>query len=448
MSAREAAPAVGKKPRRSRWKKILLAFAMFAGGLLLAAWYLLQPERLTALILDRANRVLQVELQTSGPGSYALRPEPRLVLPGLTATIPGEHAPFFRSQRVELALPWATLRGKSTDISSVVLKSPDVDLTEMKRWIATLPPRTTPLKLPTLTRGMHVNDGVLRGSNWRIEHLDVSLPALADAKPATLDARGEFVRSTDTSKFHGLLAATPAGWGLGLRVDAAHIVLTADGAIPSLSANGDLRAANSFVVDLHGTLQRIPPQWAAAIDSTYANSHDTPFSIAAGSELAAPDLASALPLEPVRRHLHLHAELGDPKRQPALRLDSQADRNELLEAKLHGELSRWPDAWPALPAALSAGTAALVFDASYRGTALLEAPVAFDVRRADAVLQGNARIADLRAWMRDEHAGLLPPVEATLSLPQIESGGVQLRGVRTQIRDGDTPSKPAPAPKS
>ncbi len=445
---RESAPASQKKPRRSRWKKILIAFAMFAIGLLLAAWYMLQPERLTALVLDRAGRMFQVELHTSGPGSYALRPEPRLVLPGLSATVPGERSPFFRSQRVELALPWATLRGKSTDISSVVMKSPDVDLAGTRRWLAILPPRTTPLKLPTLTRGMQIEDGVLRGSDWRVEHLNASLPALADAKPATLDARGDFVRGADVSKFRGTLASTPAGWGLGLRVDAARIVLTADGAIPSLTANGELRAADSFVVDLHGTLQRIPPQWAVAIDSSYAGSRDTPFSIATGNEPAAPDPASALPLGPARRHMHLHVEIGDPKRQPALLLDGQADRNELLEGKLHGEVSRWPDAWPALPAALSAGTSALDFKASYHGTTLLESPVAFDIKRADAVLQGSARIADLRAWMHDTHASALPPIEATLSLPQIEASGVQLRGVRMQIRDDDAPAKPVRAPKS
>ena len=449
MSARDApAGADREQPsRRRRWRKILGAFALFVIGLLLAAWYMLQPARLTALILDRASRMLQVELQTTGPGSYALRPEPRLVLPGLSARVPGEAAPFFRSARIELALPWSTLRGKSSDISSVVLKSPDLDAAGLRRWIATLPPRTTPLKLPTFTRGLQVDDGVVRGTTWRLEHIQLALPSLADGKPSNLEAGGDFVRGTSVSRFRMTLASTAAGMGRGLRIDDARIALRSDGELPSLTAIGSMHSADSFAVDLRGALQRIPSHWAAMIDSAYSRQGETPFAVAAGDELASSDPPNVLPLAPVRRHLRLRVVVGDPKRQPALSLDGEADRDDLLAAKLHGQLSRWPDAWPALPAALSSGTAALVFDASYRGSVLLEAPVVFDVRRADASLQGSVRVADLRGWLHDEHA-MLPPVEATLSLPQIDAGGVQLRGVRLQIRDDDVPPKPAEsAPK-
>ena len=444
-----ASAAAKPPPRRRRWRKILGAFAIIVIVVLLAAWYFLQPARLTALILDRASQMLQVELHTTGPGSYALRPEPRLVLPGLSARMHGEKTPFFRSARVELALPWATLRGKSADISSIVLASPDVDLAGMRSWLATQPARTTPLKLPTLTRGLHVSDGILRGTSWRIEHLDLDLPSLADGKASQLNASGALVRGAIVSKFDLTFAAKPAGLGMGLRVDDAHIALKSDGELPSLTASGSLQAADSFALDLRGALERIPPKWAAAMDSSYTHPGATPFAITYNDAPASPPAQGALALTSARRQQRLHVSIGDAKRQPALALDANADRGDLLDAKIHAELSRWPDAWPALPAELTAGAAAMVLDASYRGTLLLEAPIAFDFKRAAASLQGSVRVADLRQWLHDEHAGALPPVEATLSLPQVESDGVQLRGVRMRLRDDDAPPKPAaPAPKS
>ncbi|MEO7478069.1 MAG: hypothetical protein ABIT64_02425, partial [Lysobacteraceae bacterium] len=204
MSARSADSRNGAaQPRKRRhWLlRVLLAFiALVIVGAVVAA-YFLQPTRLTALILDQASNALKLELHTSGPGSYALRPEPRLVLPGLTATIPGDATPFFRSAHIELALPWATLRGRSTDISSIVLKSPDLDVSAMQRWMATQPPSTKPFKLPTLTRGMQIDDGLLRASNWRITHLDIATPSLADGAPNKLDASGILQHDATTSKF-------------------------------------------------------------------------------------------------------------------------------------------------------------------------------------------------------------------------------------------------------
>ncbi len=449
MKARGAdSSATPKQPRvrRRLWRKILGALALLSLILVLVAAYFLQPARLTALVLERASRMLQLELHTTGPGSYALRPEPRLVLPGLSATAPGERAPFFRSARVELALPWSTLRGRSTDISSIVLKSPDIDLPGLQRWLATLPPRTTPLKLPAFTRGLRIDDGVLRATNWRIEHIDLALPTLADSKPSTLDASGDFLHEASTSKFRLTLASTPAGMGRGLRIDNARIDLKSDGELPSLTATGSMHDADTFAVDLQGAMQRIPPQWAASIDSAFTRPGDVPFSIAAGNGAQALVATSAAPITAMRQHLQLRFAVGDPKRQPALTLIGEANGVEILDAHLHGQLSRWPDAWPGLPAALPTNPAPIVFDASYQGTLFLDAPIAFVVRRADASLQGRFRIADVRAWIRNKSDTMLPPIEATLSAPRIDVGGMQLRGVKLDMRDNAAPEQPATKP--
>ncbi len=428
--------------RRRRWPRILGIFAALLVVGAIVATYFLQPARLTALILARASSALHLDLHTTGPGSYALRPEPRLVLPGLSASVPGAAAPFFHSGQVELALPWATLRGRSTEISSIVLKSPDLDMAAMQTWLQTQPPSAAPFKFPSLTRGLHVDDGTLRGTGWRIEHLDVELPSLADGKPMALDVDGNLLRGANASKFAFTMAATPAGVGQGLRIDDARIALKADGELPSLTATGSLLSADTFALDLAGTLQRIPRQWSASIDSAYTRPGDTPFTI--GIAHTAPTAAGIVAGE--KQTLRLRLALGDAKRQPTIALSGTASSGVDLEAALHGQLSRWPDAWPGLPATSASNAAPIVFDANYRGSFFLSAPITFDVKLGDTALQGQFRIADVSAWIKRKFDGLLPPIEATLSAPQIEIGGMQLHGVRMEIRgDAATPS-PAATP--
>ena len=437
--------SVGKKDveSRRRWPRVLGAIAalLIVGALVIA--YFLQPTQLTALILGRASTALNLELHTSGPGSYALRPEPRLVLPGLSARMPGAATPFFRSAQVELALPWSTLRGRGTDISSIVLKSPDLDLPAMQQWLATLPPRTTPLRLPTLTRGLHIVDGLVRGTGWRIEHLVITVPTLADGKPATLDASGDLLRGATSSKFALTLVSTPAGLNHGVRIDNAHIVFKADGELPSLTATGSMIAANTFAFNLTGAMQDVPSQWAKSVDTSFASAGDTPFSIVASDGPPTTTVGSATPIAAAQHGLRLQLTLGDTKRQPVLTLNAnEASNGVAVDAALHGQLSRWPDAWPGLPRALVSNAAPIVFDANYRGSIFLDAPIGFEVKRADTSLQGRFLIADMRRWIRSKLATVLPPIEATLSAPQLDVDGVQLRGVRMEIHDDATPSQP------
>ena len=429
--------------QRRRWPRRLLALAaLLVVGAIVVTHYL-QPAQLTALILARASSSLHLELHVTGPGSYALRPEPRLVLPGLSAGVPGG-APFFRSKQVELALPWDTLRGRGTDISSIVLKSPDIDLPGLKSWLATRPPRTAPFKFPTLTRGLRIDDGLLRGSTWRIEHLDAALPSLVDGKLASLDASGGFVRGARASKFALSFTATPAGAGNGLRIDHAHVALKSDGELPSLDAAGSMIANDDFALDVRGTMQRMPTSWAESIDSSFAKPGDTPFSIVVGDGVSIPVAGNAA--ASAHPGLLLQFAFGDARRQPTLVLSGVENSGEAIDATLHGQLSRWPDAWPGFAPALESNAAPIVFDASYHGSIFLGEPITFDIKRAGATLQGRLRIADVRAWIRRRFDTFLPPMEATLRAPQIDAGGMQLRGVQMDIHDDAAPSQPAAGP--
>lgn len=428
-----------------------IAGLLLAGILLIA--HFLQPAQLTALVLDRASRALKLDLQTSGPGSYAWRPEPRLVLPGLSASVPGSATPFFHSGQVELALPWSTLRGGDVVITRIVLKSPDLDLPALQRWLATRPPSTKPFKLPRLTSGLGIEDGLLRGDGWRIEHVEIALPSLADGKPATLQASGNLLRGVLASKFALAVAATPAGSGRGIRIADAHVVLKADGdLLPSLTATGSLLSADSFLLDLTGSLQSLPAGWAAAIDSSYVRA-DLPFSIALSGTLPAsnPGAATIAGTTSAQTIGLRRFTLGDPSRQPALTLTGEAatesaPQGAALDAVLRGRLSRWPNAWPMLPDPLAANSAPVVFDAAYQGPRDLSAPIAYDAKRANAELRGRFRIVDIKHWVESKYAVLIPPIETQLIAPAIDIGGVQLHGVRMEIRADAV--APADVPKS
>ncbi|HEY2345937.1 MAG TPA: hypothetical protein VGH80_08635 [Xanthomonadaceae bacterium] len=432
--------------RRWRWSRRRVAFFAIVLAAALVVTHYLQPAQLTALILARASGSLHLDLRTSGPGSYALRPEPRLVLPGFTATIPGNATPFFRSGQVELALPWNTLRGKGSDISSVVLKSPDIDVQGLRNWLAAQPPSTRPFKLPTLTRGLSVSDGSLHGANWKIEHLDFATPTLADGKAATLDVSGDFTRASTSSHFAAHATATAAGAGQGLRVDDLDLSLKADGELPSLVVAGHALASDTLDLDLRGSLQRVPASWSSLSDSAFAQPGDTPFAIAIAHKPAT--TVAGIPVADPQSGWRLRLSLGDAKRQPTLSLQAQENGEAFIDASLTAQLSRWPDAWPGLPATFASTAVPLVFAADYHGPLFPPGPLAFSLKRGDTALQGNASIADLRTWARGGFASVLPPVQATLDAPALDVGGVQLRGVHAEVRDDDAPTQPESAPAS
>ena len=91
-------------PRARRWWKIAAVAAVLSA---LLAWWVnrqLEPSRLTALVLDRAGKSLQLDISFSGQPDYALRPEPRLRVPKLSVRAPGGKE-FLFAERAEISLP-------------------------------------------------------------------------------------------------------------------------------------------------------------------------------------------------------------------------------------------------------------------------------------------------------------------------------------------------------
>lgn len=258
--------------RRARvW---LIALATLALLLLAGVWLigrLLQPERLTPLLLGRIGGELGLVLTVERPADYALRPEPRLVLFGLSAREPGGDTPLLRAERVQLALPWSTLTGGEPVITRVVMESPVLDLPALQAWIETRPPSDAPLRVPTFTDGIAVEDGRVLGDGWSVGAIALSLPTLAAGEPSALSLDGT-IRSGDTAMpFAFELAATPRDTADGIAFDALAIRSDSPSPLPAFEASGELAYGGGFAFDLHGTLTHWPADWPP-LPAPYAES--------------------------------------------------------------------------------------------------------------------------------------------------------------------------------
>ena len=134
--------------RRKRWLLTLAALALVA---VVGGWWInrqLEPERLAATVLRKAGSALQLDLQFKGRPDYALKPEPRLMLPDFSAR-GADGKVFLSARRAEVSRPWSTLTGGEPVITRSELQQPVLNLPGLRRWLATRP--KMPFELPTLS---------------------------------------------------------------------------------------------------------------------------------------------------------------------------------------------------------------------------------------------------------------------------------------------------------
>ena len=177
--------------RARRWLKVAVVVLSLV---IVLAWWVnrqLEPNRLTALVLDRAGKSLNLDIRFNGTPDYALRPEPRLLIPGLSVR-GADGREFLSAVRAEISLPWSTIKGDAPVITRIELDHPRLDIAGLQRWLATRP--KTPFEVPTLSDGIEVKAGTVIGDGFSIEALDATLPTLVADHAAELTARGRLVR--------------------------------------------------------------------------------------------------------------------------------------------------------------------------------------------------------------------------------------------------------------
>ena len=370
--------------RSRRW---LVTLSVLLVALVLGAWWInrqLQPDRLTATVLRKAGTSLGLELRFKGQPEYALKPEPRLLIPNFSVSGPDGKV-FLFAKRAEISLPWSTITGNEPVITRIELEQPVLDLPGLRRWMASRP--KIPFELPTLSKGLRVINGSITDRGYAISQLALELPRLKTGERAQLAAEGKFAQGQTLATFK-------------LDLDAATAGLQSD-----------------FTVQGNGELQQSPEPLKFQLQASghYAST-DTAFTVDA----------------PVLK-------LRGTSPLPDIAGKGQLKLAEKMQWTFDGTLLDWPKAWPALPQPLVANTANLPVALSYLGKPDLSDPLALVVAREPTMLQASLRIAQLRQWLALPGGSPLPPINATLRTPSLVFGGVQLQGVEVEISDDKAP---------
>jgi hypothetical protein len=299
-------------------RRALKLGALLLLGLLLVAlsapWWF-DARRVATLALDRAGAATGLDWRIEGEPELQWRPKPWLALPGL-AVRDAQGRLVLGARRLELAVPWSTLRGESLRIEALRLDAPEVDLDAAIDWWNAQPPAAQ-LTLPVLD-GLRIDDGRLRSGGMRIDGLQVSLPRFAIGEPMALLARGRVTPAAtadatapaDPVDFAIELGATPQADPL--RLDALKMALSGTGPVPAAQASGRLQFA-PWQLQFEGEIAAWPAAWPALPAPVSDSASPLAFRLAQDGESA---LAAEAALSLRRDDAHLEARL-----QPAALLD-------------------------------------------------------------------------------------------------------------------------------
>lgn len=407
----------------TRRARLVLAAATVA--LLLAVGSLhwaSRPQRLTGMLLDRLGDALGLEITASGASEYTLRGDPRLVVRNLVARQPHAPEPILRAERVELVLPWSTIRARGGVHEAIRLEldAPQLDLPALRRWQATRPPAEAP-RVPTLTDGLSVRDGRLVGDGWSIESLAIDIPALYPGRPVHAQVEGRADAGTTVWPFDLALALSrPA---TDARMDARG---TVEIRAPQWRLPMQLEASARLRLDAptpHADALRLASR-ARFIDADA----EVPFVFGLAGTLRFVD---GVALSPAGVALRGRDAI------PTLDAGGRIGWDEQLVIELAGTLARWPQAWPALPEPIGRPRSPVPFELGYAGALDFSSPTALQMRYRDSSADARFRLPDVLAWLDAGPARTpLPPMDGRARTPQMEIAGARLEGVTIEIEDG------------
>lgn len=381
--------------RRRRWPWLLgaLALLLAIGAIFVNAQ--LEPHRLAATVLGKAGEALQLRLSFRGTPEYAFRPEPRLVLPGFSAAARDGEV-FLSARRAEISLPWSTLTGDAPVITRIELDAPVVSLPGLQRWLASRPP--TPFKLPTILHGVAVREGTLRAESWSLRALSLELPHLQAGDPAQVHAKGVYAAGKTVLPFD--LDATAATPGLDSPLELKlQLQLASEPA-----ADGKRPAPNPIGISLDGRYAWRDPLFTLEVGK---------LAVVARSPL------------------------------PSFEGKGKLESAQLLHLDFDAVLSRWPEAWPKLPASLAGGGEKLPVHIAYEGKRDFSDWLQLSAARDGIEIQASLRVAELQRWLAADSASPLPPLQGRLKAPSLLLDGVELEGVEVELSDGGS-TKAAP----
>jgi hypothetical protein len=423
-AAPESVPATRRLLRITAVATIALVLLV-----VLVAW-LAQAPRAVGFLLDRVGSALGLEITASGTTEYRLRGTPQVVVRDLVAREPGAKTPILRAQRVLLSLPWSTLRARGVDltITRIELDAPVFDLPAFQHWQATRPPSET--RIPTLTNGLRVRDGIVANDDWRIEGLAVDIAQLHPDKLLRMRVRGRYLDPP-----------------LSIPADLA-IAVANPARLAKDKASG---VAGVGALDFAGENWRVPSQVTLSgplrLGKDSALVKPMRFGMSAHYESDSTRLPFVLGLNgpmafnnatwrvvPMQLVLHGNDTVPDLGGRGSLSMGKQ------LKLHLDGDIAAWPPGWPALPPPLAGSNSPLPFALDYAGRMDLSDVATLALQRDDTRFDGRFRATDVTAWANTKSKGsLLPPLSGTLRTPRLEIAGAKLEGVQVEMEDPDLP---------
>ena len=392
--------------------------------------WVLRPHA-AAFLLNRVGAALGLEITASSTSELRLRGRPQLVVRDLVARQPGVKTPVLRARRLLLTVPWSTLRARGKDLTAtrIELDAPVFDLPAFQRWQATRPPSET--RIPTLTNGLRVRDGVLANDDWRMEGLAVDIAELQPQRLLRMRVRGRYL-------------APPLSIPADLAIAVANPARLAKGPASGVAGVGKL--------ELAGDDWRVPSKVTLSgplrLGKDSALIRPMAFGMAARYESASTRLPFVLGLHgPMAfnnatwRVIPMQAVLRGGETVPDLRGRGSLSLGRRLVLHLDGKIASWPTGWPALPTPLSQSASPLPFALDYSGRMDLADVASLALQRDETRLDARFRIADVTAWANSAtQDSPLPPLNGRLRSPRLEIAGATMEGVEMELDDPDLPA--------
>ncbi len=365
-----------------RARRIWIFLISFGLILAIGAWWVnkqLEPTKLTNTVLGKIGKELNLKFEFKGLPSYAMKPEPRLVLPNFKVINPADNKVFLSATRVEISLPWSTILGDTPHITRIEADDPVLNYPGLRAWQATRP--ATPFEVPTFTRGLEINNGQLIDAGYSIIKINASLPHLESQQPIKAQVSGIFQQDKTSITFNGPLDIAKAG------------------------LNSEFTLVSKGEVNLGDK----PMPYQIKTDASFA-------SLEKSFDINSKTLSwiSESPLPNLQASLNL--SIGD-----TLKLSSS------------GIIAQWPKDWPALPAPLNHQTKNIPYELNYSGESDFSDVISLKLSIEQSQLSSSLKIAEIQQWVENVEGSPLPPLQGQFNTPIIQLDGVSLEGVSIEI---------------
>ena len=382
-----------------------------------------RPDQVAGILLDRVGNALGLQITSSGAAEYTLRGTPRLAVRDIVVRQPGSTEALLTAERVELSLPWSTVRARGADLTvrRIELDAPVLDLAALQRWLDSRPP-SGEVRIPTLTDGLQITRGTLIADGWSIDGVALELPSLAPGRAVRARVTARFVVGDISVPLDLQVALSEPALDAGLGVAGILEVITPGWRMPmELQLSGRLHDGDDGI-GLDGFKLGSRARHIAGGDGV-----SFVFGLAgslrySGGEVTVAPLGAAL--------------RGDgviPTFDAAGNFAWQSE----LGLRLAGELDDWPDAWPALPPPLGQSDSPLPFVLEYRGPADFSGATSLQLARDDTRFDTSFHLPRVMQWIDQLDRGTpLPPLDGTLSTPRLDISGAVLEGVEIEFNSG------------